>query len=45
VRPDVITHMTNFMDHVNSAKDLMTFGAETIASSILLDNYRPRMHC
>lgn len=44
VAADLTHHLTNFVDQVQSAQDLATFAAETIASSFLLDQYPPGMH-
>lgn len=44
VKRDMETHIANFLDLIPSATELRTFGAEVVASSILLDNYPPGMH-
>jgi hypothetical protein len=44
VAANLAYHMTNFVNQVKSAKELRTFAAETIASSLLLDHYPPGMH-
>ena len=44
VATDLTQHLASFADRVGSARDLMTFAAETIASSLVLDHCLPRMH-
>ncbi|KAK3692967.1 hypothetical protein B0T22DRAFT_532338 [Podospora appendiculata] len=44
VAADLAQHLTNFVNQVQSAQDLTTSAAETIASSFLLDHYPPGMH-
>jgi hypothetical protein len=44
VAPDLAEHLSNFLKHVNSPKELIEFAAPMIASSFLLDNYPPGSH-
>lgn len=44
VKPDMAKHIANFLDLIHTDHGLRTFGAEVVASSILLDNYPPGMH-
>ncbi|KAK3938223.1 patatin-like phospholipase-like protein [Diplogelasinospora grovesii] len=41
VAADLAQHLTNFVNQVQSAQELTTFAAETIASSFLLDHFHP----
>lgn len=44
VAPDLAEHLSNFLKHIKSPKQLTEFAVPMIASSILLDNYPPDCH-
>jgi hypothetical protein len=44
IAEDLAKHISNFLKHIKSAKELMEFAAPVIASSFLLDNYPPESH-
>jgi hypothetical protein len=44
VAKDLAEHLSIFLKHIKSAKELTEFAAPVIASSILLDNYPPDTH-
>lgn len=44
VAPDLDTHLSNFLKHIKSPKELTEFAVPMIASSLLLDHYPPDMH-
>jgi hypothetical protein len=41
---DLEEHMSNFLKHIKSPRELIEFAAPMIASCILLDNYPPHSH-
>lgn len=45
VDPDMAIHLENFISQISAASQLRTFAAPVVASSILLDQYLPEMHC
>jgi hypothetical protein len=44
VAEDLAEHLSIFLKHIKSAKELTEFAVPVIASSILLDNYPPETH-
>ncbi|KAH8799647.1 acyl transferase/acyl hydrolase/lysophospholipase, partial [Xylogone sp. PMI_703] len=44
VAEDLAEHLSTFLKHIKSAKELTEFAVPVIASSILLDNYPPDSH-
>ncbi|KAB5514941.1 patatin-like phospholipase-like protein [Coniochaeta sp. 2T2.1] len=44
VAQNLAEHLINFVSQVQRAEDLISFAAETIASSLILDHYPPGMH-
>ncbi|KPA37715.1 patatin phospholipase [Fusarium langsethiae] len=44
VSTDLTGHLVNFMNHLPSAGDLLSFASPIIASSLLCDHYLPDMH-
>ncbi|OBS16063.1 hypothetical protein FPOA_13151 [Fusarium poae] len=44
VSTDLTEHLINFMGHLPSTRDLLSFASPFIASSLLCDHYLPDMH-
>ena len=45
IAEDLAEHLSIFLKHIKSTKELIEFAVPVIASSILLDNYPPDTHC
>ncbi|KAI8414191.1 hypothetical protein FOFC_03800 [Fusarium oxysporum] len=45
VSTELADHLVQFMSHIPSPKDLISFASPIIASSLFCDHYLPDMHC